>query len=319
MSLFTKLPVAAALAFAALSTVQAAPLSAEADAIYRPTGRGQGEVDEEATADARARFGEAGFMQRLLQLRSAASTGINYHGGPVMTAGTTNVYYIWYGTWSATQKAILVSMMQNLGGTPIYNINTTYYNSANVRVKNSVTLAGQHDNNYSLGKTLSDAGVATVVSNAINAGWFPKDANGVYFVLTAPDVKESSGFGSKYCGWHTHGGMSGTDIKYSFVGNASIIAPVGCGASGVTPNGDAGVDGMASVMYHELSETVSDPDLNAWYDSTGNENADKCAWKFGTLYTAPNGGKYNVAFGGRKWKLQQNWVNAGTGGCALAY
>jgi hypothetical protein len=32
---------------------------------------------------------------------------------------------------------------------------------------------------------------------------------------------------------------------------------------------------MVSVMGHELSETVTDPALNAWYDSSGNENADK--------------------------------------------
>jgi len=41
---------------------------------------------------------------------------------------------------------------------------------------------------------------------------------------------------------------------------------------------------MVSVMAHELEETISDPNLNAWYDSTGAENADKCAWTFGTTY-----------------------------------
>jgi hypothetical protein len=176
-----------------------------------------------------------------------------------------------------------------------------------------------HIDNYSLGKTLSDANIKTLVANAITAGWFPKDSNAVYFVLTAPDVKESSGFGSQYCGWHTHGSISGTDIKYSFVGNAATIAPAGCGVVNPSPNGDGGVDAMASVVFHELSETVSDPDLNAWYDNTGNENGDKCAWTFGTLLTAAGGAKYNVAFGGRNWKLQQNWVNAGAGYCALAY
>ena len=39
---------------------------------------------------------------------------------------------------------------------------------------------------------------------------------------------------------------------------------------------------MASIIAHELEEAATDPDLNAWYDRRGDENADKCAWTFGT-------------------------------------
>ena len=49
-----------------------------------------------------------------------------------------------------------------------------------------------------------------------------------------------------------------------------------------------------------LEEAVSDPDLNAWYDRRGAENADKCAWTFGGSY---------VLFGTQKWKIQGNWSN----------
>ena len=31
---------------------------------------------------------------------------------------------------------------------------------------------------------------------------------------------------------------------------------------------------MVSIVAHELSEAVTDPDLNAWFDSSGDENAD---------------------------------------------
>ena len=64
---------------------------------------------------------------------------------------------------------------------------------------------------------MSDRKVAAVVSNAINSGKLPKDNNGIYFVLTSSDVAETSGFCSRYCGWHTYGTLSGTNIKYSFV------------------------------------------------------------------------------------------------------
>jgi len=59
--------------------------------------------------------------------------------------------------------------------------------------------------------------------------------------------------------------------------------------------------------------------LNAWFDQRGQENADKCAWHFGTTQTAQNGSQYNVVFGGTKFLIQQNWVNASGGYCAVQY
>ena len=85
-----------------------------------------------------------------------------------------------------------------------------------------------------------------------------------------------------------------------------------------SPNGDMGADAMASVIVHEIEEAATDPQLNAWYDSRGYENADKCAWNFGTTSTA-SGYKYNLTMNGRRYYIQQNWVNASGGYCALSY
>ena len=82
------------------------------------------------------------------------------------------------------------------------------------------------------------------------------------------------------------------------------------------PNCNAGADCMASIIAHELEEAHTDPDLNAWYDTRGYENADKCAWTFGTTYTV-NGAKANMKLGTRDFLIQQNWVNAGGGYCAV--
>ena len=59
-----------------------------------------------------------------------------------------------------------------------------------------------------------------------------------------------------------------------------------------------------------IGRMATDPELNAWYDRRGYENADKCAWTFGSTSTAPNGSLYNMSMGGRNWLIQQNWVNA---------
>ncbi|KAF2990070.1 EXORDIUM family protein [Methylocystis sp. MJC1] len=245
--------------------------------------------------------------------------GISYHGGPLIL-GTTNVYYIWYGNWGTnTAQTILPNLAASIGGSPYFNINTTYYNGSGTRVSNLVKFAGSATDNYSQGATLSDTAVQSIVSNAIATNALPNDTNGVYFVLTSADVKESSGFCTQYCGWHNHGLIGGKDIKYSFVGNPDQC-PSACEAqSASSPNNNPGADGMASVIAHELEETVTDPQLNAWYDSRGYENADKCAWTFGTTSTASNGSKYNVTLAGAQYLIQQNWVNASGGYCSMKY
>jgi len=265
----------------------------------KPDGKGIGTIQHEAHpgGDAKSR-----------------GNGISYHGGPVMTLGA-NVYYIWYGNWAVsdpTAHTILDNLAINIGGSPYFNINTTYYNGSGTHVPNRVFFGGEtFVTNYKT--SLSDADIQSIV-----AATSPTDTNGVYFVLTSQDVNETSGFCTQYCGWHTHATINGKDIKYSFVGNAARC-PSACAAQTTSPNGDAGADAMASVISHELEEAATDPDLNAWYDTRGNENADKCAWTFGTTHTALNGSQYNMTLGALNYLIQRNWVNASGGYCALSY
>jgi hypothetical protein len=254
------------------------------------------------------------------------ANGIDYHGGPVM--GTSkkgvNVYIIWYGDWanqSPTGKQITQDMFAAIKkNNPYFGINTTYYQNNNTSqfVHNKINLKGQIDDvGKSLGSALSDASIRTLVNNAISSGALPSDTNGVYFVLTTKDVNETSGFCTAYCGWHTHASILGADIKYSFVGDAARCIN-SCAIQSSSPNNNPGVDGMVSVVMHELEEAATDPDLNAWWQSsTGQENADKCAWTFGTTHTATNGSLYNMTWGSRQFMIQQNWVNANGGRCAL--
>jgi hypothetical protein len=249
---------------------------------------------------------------------SATSNGISYHGGSVMTSGV-NLYFIWYGNWSGNSAtSILTTLAQNIGGSPYFNINTTYTNSSGTKVQNVVTYKSSTSVAYPYGTSLSDAKIQQVVADAINSGALPSDSKGLYFVLTSSDVTASSGFCTQYCGWHSNGSINGVTIKYSFVGNADRC-PSSCEAQTTGPNGNAGADAMASILAHELEETVTDPLGTAWYDSQGYENGDKCAWTFGTTSTAANGAKYNVTLGGLKYLIQQNWVNASGGYCAMSY
>jgi hypothetical protein len=282
---------------------------------FIPTGKGWGKFDPSGMAFARAN-----------RHPKSSTNGISYHGGPLLNSSLgVNVYYIWYGNWSGNSAtSILTNLAQNIGGHPYFNINTTYYDGSNTHVANVVTYPTQNGatDSYSHGTALSDSAVQAIVSSAISSGKLPSDSNGVYFVLTSADVNETSGFCTAYCGWHTHGSIGGIDIKYSFVGNPDRC-PSACEAqTSSSPNGNTGADGMANVIAHELEEATTDPELSAWFDNRGYENADKCAWKFGslsTLSTAPNGSVYNVTFGSYNYLIQMNWVNASGGSCAIKY
>jgi len=248
--------------------------------------------------------------------------GINYHGGPVMH-GAVNLYFIWYGNWGSeytNASNIINAWATAIGGSSYENINTTY-GDATGNVSGQIHYAGFALDAGSQGTSLSDNSIANIVSSALTSKALPVDTNAVYMVLTAPGVKETSGFITSYCGWHTYGTYNGSNIKYAFIGDAAGPSLGNCAEqTSSSPNGDPAVDAMVSVMAHELEESTSDPNLNAWYDSNGEENADKCAWTFGTTHpAASNGSKANMNLGGRDFLIQQNWLNLNGGSCALAY
>jgi hypothetical protein len=224
-------------------------------------------------------------------------------GGPAGTASSSQAFSSTFDSTGSTSNAVKASTALTS------STNTT----TKIRSKNNI----------------SDNGVEHLVANTINNGQLPRDPNGVYFVLTSSDISESSGFcgdPSKggYCGWHSHSLMGGVDIKYAFVGNPDRcvqIQSVGqCEIQQTGPNSPAvgigGADGMVNVIAHELSESTTDPDENAWFNSLNEENADVCNFNFGLHSLCGTGSlctdagnfeaaDYNQTFGNNNWMLQQ--------------
>ncbi|MBA5686822.1 hypothetical protein [Rugamonas apoptosis] len=314
MTLRLKLTLLAA-SLACATAAHAGVIKESKDSIFKPTGKGWGELDLDSMSH----------PEKAATLKARRTSNLTYQGGPVMVAPNTNVYYIWYGSnWDTgngpASKSVLSTLAQSIGGSPYFNINTTYYNGSNTHVSNSVKLAGSITNAGTLGTKLTDANIQTVVTSAISSGALPLDSNAVYFVMTDSATTATSGFCTQYCGWHTNTTVSGQNIKYAFVGNPETQCPSACGANTPSPNNTPGADAMASIFAHELEEAVTDPDGNAWYSlQSGMENGDKCAWTFGTTSTAANGAKYNVTMGGLKYLIQQNWVLQPTQACTMQY
>ena len=249
---------------------------------------------------------------------------ITYHGGALIP--TPGIYLIWYGNWNQANgsdnpggQQILRDFTYGLNNSAYFNINTTY-TAGSYTITGSTMVGGEATDAYSQGTRLRDSSILAIVSRAITTGKLAYDPSGVYFVLTSSDVNETSGFCTKYCGWHTAGNIStGQHVRYSFVGNANRCLNA-CAAQSVGPNGNAGVDGMLSVVAHELEEATTDADpRSGWVDSNGAENADKCAWTFGqSLSTAANGASYNMtlptALGStRNYLVQRNLKHATSG------
>jgi Phosphate-induced protein 1 conserved region len=252
--------------------------------------------------------------------------GINYNGGPVLKGNPVPIYIIWYGNWNGGAKPsdsqTTVNLIQgflgsnSLGGSSYEAINTTYGDTTG-NVSGHLNFAGAVFDNYSQGTKVSDRKLQAIVNSHVGHD-LPADVGAVYLVLTSSDVNETSGFCTRYCGFHTRATLNGLDIKYSFVGN-SDRCPSGCEIQSTGPNSPApgvgGADGMSNVITHETEEAITDPDLNAWFDSSGQEDADKCNFKFGPTQTAANGARFNQTFGGHNWMIQMEWENSRGGGC----
>ena len=267
------------------------------------------------------------------QQKGGAHSGnnrITYHGGAVMTGAPVNVYVIYYGnTFLSSTPTTLNTFFADLSTSPQFGVNSTYYDASNAtvaptfhfspKVYNASSVPGGSlylDTNYSQGTHVGSKDVPKIIQHAIQVSGLPADQNGVYFVLTAPDVAVS-GFCTSFCAYHTTSTsiVSGLHIRYALVpdpaqrctgcdGNFAVFGQT------TTPNGDQGADEMTDSIFHELSETVTDPDLKAWYTSSGAENGDLCDYNYGPApYFTSNGANANVELNRHYYLIQQIWGN----------
>lgn len=266
---------------------------------------------------------------------SGQATGILYHGGPILAQTKVAAIYwanstVYAGgpapgtAGTGAQDGSLVGhFLRNLGGSGYFNINTTYTDAVGGghTVQNSVTYTQYWADNTSVppanGSTVSNATIQAEIIKGFNNGSLIYDPQTIYAVFTTGNTNLGGGFGSQYCAYHGNFQFNGQLVIYAaqpYVG----VQLGGCSGGTASPNGDAAADAVINVLAHEIEESTTDYALNAWYDAAGAENADKCAWNFGSTYN--NGtGVANMNLGGKDFLIQQNWVNSGNGGCLLTF
>ncbi|PWA41329.1 phosphate-induced protein 1 [Artemisia annua] len=146
-------------------------------------------------------------------------------------------------------------------------------------------------------------------------------------ILGSLEKRSSSILLNAVCGFHyfTFPSKVGSTLPYAWVGNSGKQCPQVCaypfavpgymGGGGPgslkPPNGDVGIDGMISVIGHELAELASNPLVNAWYAASDpiapTEIGDLCEG----LYGSGGGGGYigNVMKDGSGQTFNMHGVN----------
>ena len=269
----------------------------------------------------------------------STSNGISYHGGPVLQAGTNVAAVYWAGSTiysggpaagaigsGADDHSLVGDFLNALGGSTYFKINTSYTDGAGSAIANTVAYtqfwANDSYNVPADGQTVSDSQMLSMLQYAFNNGKLTYDSGTLYIVFTAGKVNLGGGFGTQYCAYHTHGTVSVSGVPKVVLYSAmpyTYAYPGACTNGTASPNNDPAADAEVNVVAHETEETTTDMMGNAWFDTRGYENADKCAWTWGSTSTASNGGVYNITVGGKNYLVQQNWVNASGGYCAKSY
>jgi hypothetical protein len=272
--------------------------------------------------------GDNGPISAARSSRTTSGTGISWHGGAVMH--TVNVATIYWGTNSpmypggpaagtkgtgSGDGSLIGTYLRSVGGSHYWNINTDYYDGS-VHVPAAVTYTQYWAHNVNPGTSPSDAAIQAEITGAFSSGNLAYDANTIYAVFTGPGVNLGGGFLTQYCAYHGRFSWNGKQVIYS--AQPYNDHQPSCSWQNTGPNG---IDGDATVntLAHEVDEAATDPYLNAWYDTRGYENADKCAWTFGATSTASNGALYNLTLGGTNFLIQRNWLNRNSGGCSLGF
>jgi hypothetical protein len=204
---------------------------------------------------------------------------LNYPNNPVQ--GYVTVYLVYWGPlWSQgfanSSQTITASqdVINGLNGSNFQQVLSQYYSSSAVIDPQGVTLGG----------TWIDPLPPTVINpqnvlneanraQSQNAGWQSDPTHTQYLIFPQPGAVYSQ---TNACGWHTYGMSNNVgQANTTYVASAIYWQPdVGnCVANG--PSGNVW-NAETFVLSHEYAETVSDPFLNAWVTSGGQEVGDLC-------------------------------------------
>lgn len=224
--------------------------------------------------------------------RPRKSPNMTWHNGPILT--NVEARSIFWGTsWASYSGDEMTGM-----DTWYTGFNLSYYAQASDEYSGSdgqVTDAVKYDGHLMDATAASGGNSTSAILAEVCKEIASPVSNGYYPVYT--DLPRGN---SMYCAWHSWGSCHGIPIQFAFFWK--LDGDPGCDPQSTVSSQSQGLQALANVSGHELSEARTDPTGTGWYDSSGAENGDKCAWTFEEPF---------VTFAnGTQWKIQGEWSNA---------
>lgn len=265
---------------------------------------------------------------------------LEYHGGPIMSSNTNYALYwdpeggpAYPSEYQSGLDTFFEDLAHDSGGFQnVDSVATQYGDSSGEFANYSSHFGGaliDTDPYPANGCAaapicLTDAQIQKELKAYISKSALPHDLAHEYFVLTPPGVEDcfeaasiecSAGSSSPYyCAYHSDIAVTGGPIIYA--NDPYVTGVAGCD-DGEHPNNKPSDGALVGGLSHEHNESITDPQLNAWYGASGAENGDKCrtfveSTEFGTpLGTAPDGSRYNQVINSHFYWYQQEWSNEG--------
>ena len=242
---------------------------------------------------------------------SAAYPGFSYHGGPVIKFPQVYASF-WGSSWledatHLTRASRLSQFLTDLVASNYMNILSQY--GAGTGAGTGCFMRASFVTNVP--NDLSGNDLRNTIQSCIDASVLPEPNGNTCLVVFLADeltvndptdgIEMCEATNDNAFGFHSHFNTA--------AGNASYFAII----PGLTdaclrnscPGGDAGCslqlteaqeDRQTQVTSHEFSEMVTDPELNAWYDSSGMELGDIC-----------NGEPAALTVGANTWTVQREY------------
>ena len=212
---------------------------------------------------------------------------MTYHGGPIAKSPKQVLVFWGFGTCNSAvppvctkdpnhTSEILVNFLKNVGGSKWMSVTTQYTSTAQGHITNPInTLVSPIliDNNATpLHPTTVQVGEQALAAQTFLHLATNKDIN---YVIALGKGIEPPGFKTTFCAFHNAIRPNSSTPFQPFTEMPYVAeAGAGCGAFSVS----GANDGVSITLGHEAAEAVTDPLLNAWFDSKRNEIGDKCAF-----------------------------------------
>jgi hypothetical protein len=228
------------------------------------------------------------------------SANMTYHGGKIMPTATTKAFFrgTSWGTYTGDKMTGIDSWYAGFSGSN-YAATVKEYTGTNGSAASSPSVHQGHyvDTAAETSKGSTAAVLAEVCAGITASGTVIDPSGNGYYALYSDQPRGNAG----YCAWHSAGTCNGQAIQFAFFWK--LDGDAGCDPADTSGLHSQGLAALANVTGHELAEAMSDPaSPGAWYDGSGAENGDKCAWTWGgPLATFTNGSQ---------WKVQGEWSNA---------